>query len=101
MRLISLDGTNQVPVRQESASRVIAARGASPALDILAELLAKNVHMTSGQYYLWDSLAAIFAIGHEPGSFTDARLEVETAEGPTSGATRRVDGAPNASYLTK
>jgi inosine-uridine nucleoside N-ribohydrolase len=101
VRLISLDGTNQVPVRPEFAGQVIAARGASPALDVLAELLAKNVYMTSGQYYLWDSLAAIFAIGHEPGSFTDARLEVDTAEGPTSGATRRVDGAPNASYLTE
>jgi inosine-uridine nucleoside N-ribohydrolase len=101
VRLISLDGTNQVPMRPDFASRVIAARRTSPALDVLAELLAKNDHMTSGQYYLWDSLAAIFAIGHEPGSFTDARLEVDTAEGPTSGATRRVDGAPNASYLTE
>jgi pyrimidine-specific ribonucleoside hydrolase len=101
VRLISLDGTNQVPVRPEFASQVIAARGTSAALDILAELFDENPYMTSGDYYLWDPLAAIFAIGHEPGTFTDARLEVDTDEGPTSGATRRVDGAPNASYLTE
>jgi pyrimidine-specific ribonucleoside hydrolase len=101
VRLISLDGTNQVPVRPEFASRVIAARGASSALDVMAELFAKNDYMTSGDYYLWDALAAIFAVGHEPGTFTDARIEVDTGEGPTSGATRRVEGAPNASYLTQ
>lgn len=101
VRLVSLDGTNQVPVRSEFASEVIAARGASPAFDVLAELFAENDYMSGGEYYLWDPLAAIFAVGHEPGTFTDARLEVDTAEGPTSGATRRVDGAPNASYLTE
>jgi pyrimidine-specific ribonucleoside hydrolase len=101
VRLVSLDGTNQVPVRPEFASRVIEARGTSVALDILAELFDENDYMTSGGYYLWDPLAAIFAIGHEPGTFTDARIEVDTADGPTSGATRRVDGAPNVSYLTQ
>lgn len=101
VRLVSLDGTNQVPVRPEFASEVIAARGASPALDVLAELFAENDYMTGGGYYLWDPLAAIFAVGHQPGAFTDARIEVDTGEGPTSGATRRVDGAPNASYLTE
>lgn len=101
VRLVSLDGTNQVPVRPEFASEVIAARGASPAVDVLAELFAENDYMTGGEYYLWDALAAIFAVGHEPGTFTDARLEVDTADGPTSGATRRVDGATNASYLTE
>jgi purine nucleosidase len=101
VRLISLDGTNQVPVRPEFASRVIAARGASAALDVVAELFDKNDYMTIGDYSLWDALAAIFAAGHEPGTFTDARIEVDTGEGPTSGATRRVDGAPNASYLTE
>ncbi len=100
VRLISLDGTNQVPVRAEFASRVVAARGASAALDVVAELFDRDDYMTMGDYYLWDALAAIFAAGHEPGTFTDARIEVDTREGPTSGATRRVDGAPNASYLT-
>ena len=101
VRLVSLDGTNQVPVRSEFASDVIARRGASPALDVLAELFAENDYMTGGEYYLWDPLAAIFAIGHEPGSFTDAQLEVDTTEGSTSGATRRVEGEPNARYLTE
>ena len=101
VRLVSLDGTNQVPVRSELASEVIAARGATPAFDVLAELFAKNDYMTGGDYYLWDALAAIFAVGHEPGSFADAHIEVDTADGTTSGATRRVDGAPNASYLTE
>jgi pyrimidine-specific ribonucleoside hydrolase len=100
VRLVSLDGTNQVPVRPAFAEQAVAASGTSAHLDVMAELMAENDHMTGGDYYLWDVLAAIFAAGHAPGTFTDARIEVETAEGPTSGATRRTDGDPNAAYLT-
>ncbi len=100
VRLVSLDGTDQVPLRPAFAERALAASGTSAHLDVLAELIAKNDDMTGGDYYLWDALAAIFAAGHAPGTFTDARIEVETAEGATYGATRRQGGQPNAAYLT-
>jgi inosine-uridine nucleoside N-ribohydrolase len=101
VRLVSLDGTNQVPVRPEFATEVIGLRAASPALGVLAELFDENPYMTGGDYFLWDPLAAIFAAGFEPGGFSSARIEVDVSEGSTSGATRRVDGEPNASYLTE
>lgn len=101
VHLVSLDGTNQVPVRPEFVREVIGHRDSSPAIGVLAELFAENPYMTGGEYFLWDPLAAIFAAGFEPGSFTDARIEVDVSDGPTSGATVRVDGEPNASYLTR
>lgn len=100
VRMVSLDGTNQVPVRPAFVDQVVAASGTSPWLDVLAELFAKNDYMTGGGYYLWDPLAALFAARYMPGNFTEAHLTVETAEGPTSGATRAGDGTPNGSYLT-
>lgn len=101
VRLVSLDGTNQVPVRPEFADEVIALRQTSPAIGVLAELFVENPYMTGGEYFLWDPLAALFAAGFEPGSFSDARIEVDLSDGPTGGATVRVDGEPNASYLTR
>ena len=68
---------------------------------MLQELFAENSYMVSGSSYLWDPLAAIFATGYEIGAFTETRVEVDTEEGPTSGATRQVDGDPNASYLSQ
>lgn len=100
VRLVSLDGTNQVPVTPAFAAQVSAAAGSAPPLDVLAELFDKNDYMTGGDYYLWDPLAAILAAGHEIGTFTDAHLTVDTTEGDTSGATRRGPGEPNAGYLT-
>jgi pyrimidine-specific ribonucleoside hydrolase len=100
-RLVSLDGTNQVPVRREFVADVIEQRAASPELGVLAELFEENSYMTGGDYYLWDPLAAIFAAGFEPGSFSSTRIEVDVGESSTSGATRRIDGEPNASYLTE
>lgn len=101
VRLVSLDGTNQVPVRPEFVAEVIERRAESAELDVLAELFEKNPYMTGGEYFLWDPLAAIFAAAFEPGTFSGARIEVDTGEGPTSGATRRVEGEENASYLTQ
>jgi pyrimidine-specific ribonucleoside hydrolase len=99
VRLVSLDGTNQVPVRREFATQVTGLRAASPALGVLAELFDENPYMTSGDYFLWDPLAAIFAAGFEPGTFSSARIEVDLGEGLTSGATQQVEGEENASYL--
>jgi inosine-uridine nucleoside N-ribohydrolase len=90
-----------VPVTQDFAGRVRQAASAEPALGVIQELFAENTYMVGGSYYLWDPLAAIFAAGYEVGNFTDAHVVVETAEGPTSGATRPVEGAPNVSYLSQ
>jgi pyrimidine-specific ribonucleoside hydrolase len=99
-RLVSLDGTNQVPLTAAFAARARASpSGAS--LRVLAELLAKNEYMTSGSYYLWDAVAAVAAAGYPVGEFTEADLTVDTAEGKTSGATRRGDGPPDAAYMTR
>jgi inosine-uridine nucleoside N-ribohydrolase len=98
--LISLDGTNQVPVRPEFVDRVENEAGSGPAINVLAELFFENDYMTAGDYYLWDALAALLAAGHDLGRFTPAHLTVETTEEPTSGALRRGDGEANVSYLT-
>jgi len=57
--------------------------------------------MTSGSYYLWDTVAAVAAAGYPIGEFTDAHLSVDVTDGPTSGATKRGEGAANAAYLTR
>jgi pyrimidine-specific ribonucleoside hydrolase len=99
VRLICLDGTNQVPV---TSSLVAGARSgrASPALGVLAELFDKNDYMTSPTYYLWDTIAAVAAAGYPAFEFTSAHLSVDVAEGPTSGTTSRAEGPPNAEYST-
>jgi inosine-uridine nucleoside N-ribohydrolase len=99
VRLVSLDGTNQVPVTHEYAERV--RREASrPAALVLAELFDANPFMADGTYFLWDPLAAALAAGYPLGSFSAARVDVEEAEGPEAGFTRPVDGAPNVEYLS-
>ena len=100
VRLVSLDGTNQVPVTSSFGQRVASAEG-GPALAVLAELFQKNDYMTSGGYFLWDTIAAVAAAGYPIGSFEDVRLSIDVTDGPTSGATRRVDGAANAAYMTR
>jgi inosine-uridine nucleoside N-ribohydrolase len=100
VRLVSLDGTNQVPVTPAFAEQVRStASGAS--LAVLAELFQKNDYMTSGKFYLWDTVAAVAAAGYPVADFTDAELAVDVTESVTSGATRRGDGPPNASYMTR
>jgi pyrimidine-specific ribonucleoside hydrolase len=101
VRLVSLDGTNQVPVTEALGRQVMAASEASDALGIrlVVELGAANPFMSSGSYYLWDPLAATLAARYPTGTFSPLRIEVETAEGPTSGATMRADGDPNVEYL--
>ena len=100
VHLVSLDGTNQVPVTPAFVAQVNEAAGGAAPLDVLAELFSENDYMTSGDYYLWDPLAAMLAAGHDIGTFTDAHLTVDTTEGDTSGATRSGPGDPNAGYLT-
>jgi pyrimidine-specific ribonucleoside hydrolase len=99
VRLISLDGTNQVPVTEEFAKRV-QEQSTAPGALALAELFAVHPFMTDGTYFLWDPLAAAIAAGHPLGSFSDARVDVEEAEGPEIGFTRPVEGAPNVEYLS-
>jgi len=95
---VSLDGTNQVPVTPEFASRAIET-ATTPAARILAELFAANPFMTEGSYFLWDPLAAELAAGYPVGSFSPATIVVEEAEGPESGFTRPTSGPPNIRYL--
>lgn len=96
---ISLDGTNQVPLRTVFAQALIAAAEA-PAARVVAELFTANPFMTDGSFYLWDALAAQLAAGYPIGSFSPACVEVEEAEGPESGFTRPTCETPNIQYLT-
>lgn len=96
---VSLDGTNQVPVTADFASRAMA-DPATPASSVLAELFAANPFMTGGGYFLWDPLAAQLAAGYPVGEFSPAAIVVEEAEGSESGFTRPTDGSPNIRYLT-
>jgi len=98
VRLISLDGTNQVPVTQEFAQR-IQQDATGPGARVLAELLETHPFMTDGTYFLWDPLAAAMAAGYPLGSFSAARVDVEEVEGSEVGFTRPVEGAPNVEYL--
>ena len=98
VRLVSLDGTNQVPLTPEFAERVRAGATGPGAL-VLAELLAGHPFMTDGTYFLWDPLAAAITAGHPVGSFAGARVVVEEAEGPEAGFTRPVEGTPNVEFL--
>lgn len=97
--LVSLDGTNQIPITSAFVERVRAA-ASGPGLLVLAELLDRNPYMTGGDYYLWDTVAAIAAAAYPIGTFTPVNLTVDQAEGPTSGALVRGEGDPNASYLS-
>jgi pyrimidine-specific ribonucleoside hydrolase len=97
---VSLDGTNQVPVTAAFVNRIMAPTD-SPALGLVAELFRANPFMTAGTFYLWDPLAAEVAAGYPIGSLTPVAISVEEQEGPESGFTRPVDGAPNCTYLSK
>ncbi len=97
--LVSLDGTSQVPVTPAFVDRVRSDATGS-GLKVLAELFAKNSYMIGGDYYLWDSLAAIAAADYPIGEFTSVHLTVDETDGLTSGAMHRTDGAPNANYLS-
>jgi inosine-uridine nucleoside N-ribohydrolase len=99
VRLVSLDGTNQVPVTPEYAERVVQ-EATGPGALVLAELLAEHPFMTDGSYFLWDPLAAALAAEYPVGEFSPARVDVEEAEGPESGFTRPVEGPPNVKYLS-
>jgi pyrimidine-specific ribonucleoside hydrolase len=99
VRLVSLDGTNHVPVTPEYAERVRREATGAGAL-VLAELFAGHPFMTDGTYYLWDPLAAAMAADYPLGSFSAARVDVEEAEGPEVGFTRPVEGTPNVEYLS-
>ena len=97
--LVSLDGTNQVPLRTEFARRVTDAAESAGAR-VVAELFEANPYMTDGSFYLWDSLAAQPAAGYTIGAFSPACIEVEESEGPESGFTRPTCDTPNVRYLT-
>ncbi len=97
--LVSLDGTNQVPLRTEFARRVTDAAESAGAR-VVAELFEANPYMTDGSFYLWDSLAAQPAAGYTIGAFSPACIEVEESEGPESGFTRPTCDTPNIRYLS-
>jgi pyrimidine-specific ribonucleoside hydrolase len=99
VRLVSLDGTEQVPVTPAFAARV-QREGTGEGARVLADLFAANPFMADGTYFLWDPLAAAIAAGHPLGSFTPVRIDVEEADGPEAGFTRPIDGPPNVEYLS-
>ena len=99
VRLISLDGTNQVPVTTAFAERV-QQETTGPGARVLADLFVARPFMADGSYYLWDPLAAALATGNPLGSFSAARVDVEEADGPESGFTRPVEGTANVEYLS-
>jgi len=99
VRLVSLDGTRQVPVTTAYAERV-PEEATGPGALVLAELFDTHPFMTDGTYYLWDPLAAALAAGHSLGSFSPGRVDVDEAEGPEAGFTRPIDGDPNVEYLS-
>jgi pyrimidine-specific ribonucleoside hydrolase len=99
-RLVSLDGTSQVPVTAEFAQQV-QEQATAPAALVLADLFAALPFMASGDYYLWDPLAAELAAGYPVGTFSEATISVEQTEGPESGFTRPTDGAANVEYLAE
>jgi pyrimidine-specific ribonucleoside hydrolase len=99
VRLISLDGTNQVPVTQEFAQSV-QQDATGPGALVLAELFSGHPFMTDGTYFLWDPLAGAIAAGYPLGSFSAARVDVEETGGPEVGFTRPVEGTPNVEYLS-
>ncbi|HSL75362.1 MAG TPA: nucleoside hydrolase [Candidatus Limnocylindrales bacterium] len=99
VRLVSLDGTGQVPVTTAYAERV-REEATGPGALVLAELFDTHPFMTDGTDYLWDPLAAALAAGYPLGSFTPARVDVAEAEGPEAGFTRPIDGDPNVEYLS-
>ena len=97
--LISLDGTNQVPLRPAFARRVMD-EAETPGARVVAELFEANPYMTDGSFYIWDALAAQPAAGYSIGEFSPACIEVEEAEGPESGFTRPTCDTPNIRYLS-
>ncbi|MDH4142662.1 MAG: nucleoside hydrolase [Chloroflexota bacterium] len=99
VRLVSLDGTNQVPVTPEFAAR-FREEATGQGAQVLAELFAERPYMADGTYFLWDPLAAALAAGYPLGTFSPARVDIEEAEGAEVGFTRPVDGAPNVEYLS-
>jgi inosine-uridine nucleoside N-ribohydrolase len=99
VRLVSLDGSNQVPVTPAYAERV-RREATGPGALVLAELFDGHPFMTDGTYFLWDPLAAAMAADYPLGSFSAARVDVEKAEGPEVGFTRPVEGPPNVEYLS-
>lgn len=99
VRLVSLDGTSQVPVTKGFAERVQAEAAGLGAL-VLSELFAAHPFMTDGSYFLWDPLAAALAAGYPLGTFSPARVDVEEADGNEVGFTRPVEGTPNVEYLS-
>jgi inosine-uridine nucleoside N-ribohydrolase len=99
VRLVSLDGTGQVPVTTAYAERV-QEDATGPGALVLAELFDMHAFMTDGTYYLWDPLTAALAAGHPLGSFSPARMDVDESEGPETGFTRPIDGEPNVEYLS-
>ena len=98
VRLVSLDGTSQVPVTPAYAQRV-RQEATGPGALVLVELFDALPFMTDGTYFLWDPLAAALAAGYPVGSFRAARVDVEETDGPEVGFTRPVDGEPNLEFL--
>lgn len=99
VRLVSLDGTNRVPVTEAYVQRV-RQEATGPAANVLTELFDTQPFMIGGSYFLWDPLAAALAAGYPLGTFSAARVDVEEAEGPEVGFTRSVDATPNVEYLS-
>ena len=89
--LVSLDGTNHVPIRPANIDRMVSDRS-TPAAALSARILdTQRGFAASGDYYWWDVLAAIAA--RQPDIVRVERIPLRVATDPTeAGRTIRDPG---------
>jgi pyrimidine-specific ribonucleoside hydrolase len=93
LTLVALDATQDAPMTGEIAA-ALAADTAAPGAWLADQLVRHDPFLLSGDFYLWDPLAAGAVIDRSLVSVADERLSVET-QGPDAGRLDR-DDAGNA-----
>jgi len=87
IELVSLDGTNQVPLTSTFLSRLQRTAKTPSAKFVYDSLSKEKPLITSGKYFFWDSLAAAVAVSPEICQSKSYQLSVVETEGPDSGRT--------------
>jgi 5'-nucleotidase len=90
IRLLPLDATRSLPISPAFVQRVRESRRDTTSELLLSLLDSVNDGIEGGWYYFWDTLAAVVAARPEVAGSYNARLQVETKDGPTLGQTRSV-----------
>lgn len=94
LTLVGLDATSHVPITGDFIEELSDGEG-SEARDVVAELLAGNPMVASGEAYFWDPLTAATVLDPSLVRTETATLSVVTGDGSESGRTvRDADGAP-------